>query len=68
MEDMTKHCSECGAPFECVQATGCWCAELPWRLPVPAPTGDQPKDPAKDCLCPKCLPERLGIAIQRTEN
>jgi hypothetical protein len=48
---MRKVCSQCGAGFECKQASGCWCAELPWTLPVPEDTND----PAKGCLCPECL-------------
>jgi len=59
---MTKLCSECGAPFDCVQAEGCWCAQLPWQLPVPADAAaGSAVEPARDCLCPNCLRARLGL-------
>lgn len=48
---MQKLCSQCGAPFECCQAPGCWCAHLPNTMPIP---GDR-TNLAHDCLCPKCL-------------
>jgi len=51
---MQKLCSQCGAPFECTQAPGCWCADLPHTLPVPT-------DPAKGCLCHACLGKKLGL-------
>jgi len=64
MESMQKLCSECGAAFECKQATGCWCAELPWTLPVPP----DKSDPAKGCLCPECLAKRLGVTSQPNQG
>ena len=49
---MQKLCSQCAAPFECTQAAGCWCAELPHVFAMPAPGG-------QDCLCPVCLRAKL---------
>ena len=56
---MQKLCSQCGAAFECKQAQGCWCAELPWMLPVPT----DGTDPAKGCLCPECL---RAVVVRKT--
>jgi len=61
MEEMTKLCSQCGVPFDCVQAEGCWCAQLPWQLAVPADAAGSAVDPSRDCLCPNCLRARLGL-------
>jgi hypothetical protein len=41
-------CARCGMVFDCRLGGGCWCAEEPYRLPVPATA-------AEDCLCPACL-------------
>jgi uncharacterized protein len=49
---MQKLCATCAAAFECTQAPGCWCAELPHALKVPDP-------PTDDCLCPACLRARI---------
>jgi hypothetical protein len=54
---MQKLCSQCGAPFECKQSPGCWCADLPWTVPVPSDRTDN----SKGCLCPNCLPEKIGL-------
>jgi hypothetical protein len=43
-------CAQCGASFGCDLSGDCWCADEPFRLPVPAAT-----DTASDCLCPTCL-------------
>ena len=56
MKVVEKVCPQCGVPFECRQETGCWCAELPWKIPVP----EDKRDPAKGCLCPECLRAVLG--------
>ena len=53
---VAKTCPQCGARFECKQAAGCWCAELPWTLPVPTDRADA----ATGCLCPKCLRAALA--------
>ena len=49
---MEKLCSQCGAPIECMQAAGCWCAELPNVVPIP-------DDPARGCLCRACLTKKI---------
>jgi len=50
-------CAQCNAPMTCKQASGCWCAELPHVIPMPAadaqPTG---------CLCRNCLLEKINAA------
>jgi len=56
---MQKLCSQCGAAFECKQAAGCWCAELPWVLPVPTDSADR----AEGCLCPECL---RAVVVRKT--
>jgi hypothetical protein len=61
---MEKMCSQCGAGFECRQAVGCWCAELPWKLPVPSDTADL----AKGCLCPECLRAVVGLGMEQPER
>jgi len=55
---MQKICPQCGETLECRQSPGCWCADLPWTVPVP----DDRADPAKSCLCPQCLKAVLGRA------
>lgn len=53
---MQKNCSSCGSEFHCGATEGagnggeplsCWCAELPYVLPLPSAN--------QDCLCPECL-------------
>lgn len=41
-------CARCGAAFDCSLGGGCWCADEPYRVPMPAVVGE-------DCLCPACL-------------
>jgi hypothetical protein len=41
-------CARCGTAFDCRPGGGCWCAEEPYRLPMP-------DSGAEDCLCPACL-------------
>jgi hypothetical protein len=41
-------CARCGTAFDCSLGGGCWCADEPYRLPLPDRT-------AQDCLCPQCL-------------
>jgi hypothetical protein len=41
-------CARCGAAFECALDGECWCAAVPYTLPMPT-------DTAEDCLCPECL-------------
>jgi hypothetical protein len=41
-------CARCGTAFDCSLDGGCWCAEEPYRLPLPEAN-------AGDCLCPACL-------------
>ena len=41
-------CARCGAAFDCSLGGGCWCADEPYRLPMP-------ETAAEDCLCPACL-------------
>jgi Cysteine-rich CWC len=50
-------CARCGADFDCSLGGGCWCAEEPYRLPLPESGGG-------DCLCPECL--RRLAAAQKT--
>jgi len=38
--------------MDCQPEGGCWCAELPALLPVPAPE-------SAGCLCRSCLEERM---------
>jgi hypothetical protein len=40
-------CAQCGAAMICQPEGGCWCAELPPVVPMPAD--------AKGCLCRNCL-------------
>jgi hypothetical protein len=47
-------CARCGTAFDCRPGGGCWCAEEPYRLPMP--------DSGDDCLCPACL--RAAAAAQ----
>ena len=42
-----KLCAQCGAAMTCQQEAGCWCAELPHVVPMPAD--------AEGCLCRNCL-------------
>ena len=49
-------CARCGAAFNCSLGGGCWCADEPYRLPMPDTA-------AEDCLCPACL--RAAAAAQR---
>jgi hypothetical protein len=51
------NCSSCGDSFICgLRETSepCWCAELPKLAAV---------DPALDCLCARCLAERLALPV-----
>ncbi|MCB1747666.1 MAG: cysteine-rich CWC family protein [Gammaproteobacteria bacterium] len=53
---VTKHCSRCGARFDCGRDdAGCWCQGLP-LLPASA------LDAAADCLCPRCLEAATAAA------
>ncbi len=48
-------CERCGAEFDCGaggEDGGCWCAALPFRMPMPEPGA---KIPYADCLCRTCL-------------
>jgi len=56
-----KVCPQCGVAFECRQEAGCWCAEQPWKVPVP----EDRSDPAKGCLCPDCLRAVLGLKTEQ---
>ncbi|MDI1344942.1 MAG: hypothetical protein PSV22_12690 [Pseudolabrys sp.] len=51
-------CAQCGAVFACNLAGGCWCAEEPYRVPMP-------ETAAQDCLCPACL-RKLAAASPDT--
>lgn len=60
-------CESCGAPFECLSGRGpdaCWCAGLPFRLPMPLPPE---AGPVADCLCPRCL-EALAERLAATRG
>jgi len=46
-----KKCSRCGAPFNCKQEAGCWCAAM--RLD-PAVLAEL-RTRFSDCLCEACL-------------
>jgi hypothetical protein len=50
-------CARCGTAFDCGLGGPCWCAEEPYRLPLPDSGGG-------DCLCPDCL--RRLAAAQKT--
>lgn len=56
-----KTCPRCGAGFGCSTSGTCWCAEEPYRVPMPK-AGATEYD---DCLCRSCLrevAEGLGLA------
>ncbi|MBM3530084.1 MAG: hypothetical protein FJX62_18535 [Alphaproteobacteria bacterium] len=58
----TLTCGRCGAPFGCGSGGsggGCWCADVPLRLPLP-------RDANEDCLCPACL--RRAAALSTSEG
>jgi hypothetical protein len=50
-------CAKCNAPMTCLQESGCWCADLPHVIPMPA-AGAQPAG----CLCRACLLEKIKAA------
>jgi hypothetical protein len=50
-------CARCGTAFDCSLGGGCWCADEPYRLPMPDTA-------AEDCLCPACL--RAAAAAAQT--
>jgi len=52
-----KHCAQCGAAMTCQPEGGCWCAELPPVVPMPAD--------AKGCLCRNCLLAKIE-ALQKS--
>ncbi|MCW5692008.1 MAG: cysteine-rich CWC family protein [Pseudolabrys sp.] len=55
-------CGRCGAAFDCGSGGrdgGCWCADVPLRMPLPSGTNE-------DCLCPACL--RRTAALQTSGN
>jgi len=55
-----KRCSACGQPFGCGRSDErCWCVDLP-ALPASA------LRESTDCLCPRCLAERLAQAAPAT--
>ncbi|HZO47838.1 MAG TPA: cysteine-rich CWC family protein [Xanthobacteraceae bacterium] len=45
-------CARCGTAFDCSLGGGCWCADEPYRLPMPDSAA---QDSPQDCLCPACL-------------
>lgn len=55
MMNSQRVCPECDEAFTC-GGEGCWCLALPAMLP-PSSTAS--------CLCPGCLPRRLGILIEK---
>jgi len=50
-------CSQCNVPMICKQEGGCWCAELPHVIPMPAADA-----PSSGCLCRACLLEKIKTA------
>jgi hypothetical protein len=42
-------CPHCGSGFACEPRGTCWCAAVPYRLPLDAG--------ATRCFCPRCLDE-----------
>lgn len=56
-----KQCSTCGAEFDCMNSPGekCWCAHLPNVIPVSTEV---------DCLCPKCLKEKIDTLETKQES
>jgi hypothetical protein len=53
-------CSKCDAPMSCEPDGGCWCADLPRLLPVPARV-PVPEEATKGCLCRSCLTGELEL-------
>ena len=54
-DTITHACPQCGEPVACGNVNGCetcWCANLPKMMPMP-------DDPDTQCLCEKCLRERI---------
>ncbi|MEI7806079.1 MAG: cysteine-rich CWC family protein [Hyphomicrobiales bacterium] len=54
-------CARCGTAFDCSLGGGCWCADEPYRLPVP---DIKTKPETADCLCPGCLRKAAARAAQ----
>jgi hypothetical protein len=50
-------CAQCNAPMTCQPEGGCWCAELPHVIPMPAANA-----PSTGCLCRTCLLEKIKAA------
>jgi hypothetical protein len=50
-------CGRCGASFDCGLGGDCWCADEPFRLPMP--------EPVEDCLCPTCLRAAASAAAEQ---
>ncbi|WP_373973647.1 cysteine-rich CWC family protein [Chitinibacter sp. SCUT-21] len=60
-----KICQQCGAAFSCmalVENEICWCMHLPAVLAVP----DQ--NQFSDCLCPRCLAQRVQHQLSKTNQ
>jgi hypothetical protein len=45
-------CERCGTVFTCNLSGKCWCASMPFRLPLPDADDDEG---FKDCLCKQCM-------------
>jgi len=54
---METRCAQCNAPMTCLRESGCWCAELPHVVPMPAADAQ-----FTDCLCRACLLEKIKAA------
>jgi hypothetical protein len=61
-----KTCPRCGAGFGCSTSGACWCAEEPYRMPMPKAGASKDEGIGyDDCLCRTCLrevAEGLGLA------
>jgi len=49
-------CARCGTTFDCGLGGDCWCAALPYRVPL------TDAGRSEDCLCPDCLRKAAGSA------
>ena len=47
-------CARCGTTFDCGLGGDCWCAALPYRVPL------TDAGRSEDCLCPACLRKAAG--------
>ncbi len=53
-------CAQCGAAMTCKPEGGCWCAELPHVVPMPADD--------EGCLCRNCLLAKIEALQNPTKS